>query len=147
MTSTEVRLDAHGQQVLDEETCRDLIEHEKVGRVAFVEGGKPSILPVCHALDDGAVVFQTTSGSKLDFARRAAGSEVAFEVDGFDERTGAGWSVLVKGEIHPVLDLAEARRLDDLGVEPWPVVIDSAYWMRVEPLEISGRRILRPEAP
>ena len=60
----------------------------------MVVGGAPGILSVNDAIDGERVVFRTDEGLKL---RHGTLRRVAFEIDGFDEAAGTGWSVLVQG--------------------------------------------------
>jgi nitroimidazol reductase NimA-like FMN-containing flavoprotein (pyridoxamine 5'-phosphate oxidase superfamily) len=53
------------------------------------------VIPVNYVLHDGAVWIRSTPYSML--ARETAGGQMAFEVDGVDEFTRSGWSVLVRG--------------------------------------------------
>lgn len=66
----------------------------RVGRIGVVVGGAPGILSVNDAIDGERVVFRTDEGLKL---RHGTLRRVAFEIDGFDEAAGTGWSVLVQG--------------------------------------------------
>ena len=85
---------------LDVSTCWRLVEQQPVGRVAFIRGGRPVILPVNHATDDETVVFRTARHSPLD--ELAARQPVAFEVDVAAADRQTGWSVLVAGETERV---------------------------------------------
>jgi len=51
------------------------------------------IFPVNYALDEGAVVFRTDPGSKLD--AMAGGARVQFAVD---EGSRTGWSMVVRAK-------------------------------------------------
>jgi nitroimidazol reductase NimA-like FMN-containing flavoprotein (pyridoxamine 5'-phosphate oxidase superfamily) len=50
---------------------------------------------VHYVYDDGAIVFRTGPGTKLNAA--ANGDVLAFEVDTYDAASGWGWSVMVLG--------------------------------------------------
>lgn len=73
--------DGDGIAALSAEECRARLAAHPVhiGRVAFVDDGYPVVLPVNHRLLDGAVVFRTGLGSRLDAALR--GAAVSFQVD------------------------------------------------------------------
>lgn len=135
-------VDREGLAVLDREECVQRLAGASVGRFVFVHRGQPLALPVNHAVVDEAVVFRVSEGSKLDAARQQAGARVAFEVDGFDPDEETGWSVLVKGTVHPVTDEVEARRLDRLDLYPWAEVAERSHWIRIDVDEITGRRLL-----
>lgn len=55
----------------------------------------PLILPVTYQFRNGSVIFRTSPvGPLAGLVRR---TNVAFEIDGFDEETKSGWSVLIRG--------------------------------------------------
>ena len=129
---------------LGPDECRSLLAGTHLGRVAFVVGDFPVVLPVNHVLDGDRVVFRTRPGILLDAAvRRAA---VGFEVDGIDEGSRTGWSVLVRGHVEHVTDDTERHRLESLGLMPWAPGARPEY-VRVTAVETSGRRISVPSLP
>lgn len=66
---------------------------------------------------------------------------VAFEVDHIDEALGQGWSVLVRGQAHRVLQAGELRHVrETAAVVPWAHGPRETY-VRIVPSQISGRRI------
>ena len=133
--------DRQGLEILDSEACWRLLEETPIGRVAFVDAGEPSVLPVSHLVVDHTVVFRTRAGAKLTAALLA--KPVAFEVDRWDEATRTGWSVLVKGVAGAVSEADELARLEALPLEPWADAVLRLAWVRIRPDEITGRRILR----
>lgn len=136
-----VQRDRNGLRILERDECLDLLAGQPVGRLAFVLAGRPMVLPVNYAMDGDNVVFRTGAGSKLATALRRIGV-VAFEIDGWDEETRTGWSVLAQGSLDGVLDLTEMARLDHLGLAPW---LDSRrpHWVRLTIERVSGRAIER----
>ncbi len=76
--------------------------------------------------------------------RWPAAARVAFEVDGVDEATRTGWSVLVRGEATEVTDPAELARLRQLPLSPWAPGAKTRY-VRILPTVLTGRRIALPE--
>jgi nitroimidazol reductase NimA-like FMN-containing flavoprotein (pyridoxamine 5'-phosphate oxidase superfamily) len=131
-------------QQLSAEECHRLLRGRHLGRLAFVEGELPLILPVNYVLDDGAVVFRTDAGSKLDAAVR--GAPVAFEVDGVDEVERTGWSVLARGHAEQVTDPEHLDRLRQLPLVPWAPGA-KAHYVRVDADEVTGRRINVDDMP
>lgn len=126
-------------EAISEEECRQLLAATKIGRVAVTVGAVPAIFPVNHAVLDGAVVFRTSDGTKLDAALR--GTVVAFEVDEADPDKEVGWSVVVvgvAGQIHEPDDRARARALN---LRPWAPG-ERDHYVRILPEMISGRRII-----
>ena len=124
--------------VISPDECAALLHRAHLGRIAVVDRGLPLILPVNFLLDDADVVFRTNPGTKLDAALRHAA--VAFEIDGTDEETRTGWSVLIRGHAHEVSDAAELARLEKLEITPWAPGTRQHY-IRVTSLETTGRRI------
>jgi nitroimidazol reductase NimA-like FMN-containing flavoprotein (pyridoxamine 5'-phosphate oxidase superfamily) len=132
--------DHAGLGVLDRRACDELLATTPVGRVAFVSDGDIVILPVNYRFHDGAVVFRTTAGAKLEAAARH--SSVSFEIDGWDSQTQTGWSVLVKGVAVEILDDETAGDLFGLGLRPWSDAVERRRWVRIRPDEVTGRKIV-----
>lgn len=130
--------DHSGLEILPFDVCLHLLAAVPVGRVSFLADGEIMVLPVNHVVDGQNPVFRTARGSKLSAAE---GQDlVAFEADGYDERTKSGWSVLVNGRAHAVYDDAEIQRLSGLGLHPWVTAVDRPFWIRIRPASISGRQ-------
>jgi len=133
-------------ETLDRDECLRLITPGGVGRIAFEEISGPVILPVDYALHGSSVIFRTAFGGPLDAALRTGGQEaeskVAFEVDRIDDAGREGWSVLVRGGIHPVSSEEDRAALAALGVRPWAGGERELY-VRIAATEITGRRIRR----
>lgn len=124
---------------LSREECLRLLQFESyVGRVGFVAGGRPLILPVNYLAQDASVVFCTSAGSTL--SALAGGAEVAFEVDSSRPLYHSGWSVLVRGTAHEVTDEHELERLRLGPLKSW-AVRRNPRWIRITVDEISGRRL------
>jgi nitroimidazol reductase NimA-like FMN-containing flavoprotein (pyridoxamine 5'-phosphate oxidase superfamily) len=131
--------DHGGLEILPFERCLQLLATVPVGRVSFFADGEIVVLPVNHGMDGQDPVFRTGRGSKLSAAEGQ--SVVAFEADGYDERTQTGWSVLVNGRAHAIYEEAEIQRLSRLGLRPWVSAADRPFWIRIRPASITGRRI------
>ena len=132
-------LDHAGLETLPFDTCLRLLSSVPVGRIGFYADGEVVMLPVNHAVDGQDVVFQAAGGSKLTAAEQQ--ELVAFEADDYDERTRAGWSVLVTGRAAVVYDEAETQRLGLLGLLPWACGVEHPFWIRIRPTSVTGRRI------
>jgi nitroimidazol reductase NimA-like FMN-containing flavoprotein (pyridoxamine 5'-phosphate oxidase superfamily) len=123
--------------MLTSDDCLALLRTQVVGRLAVSIANHPDIFPINYIVDRGRVVFRTAEGTKL--AGAVLGRGVAFEVDGYDERSGEAWSVVVKGravEIERMQDLFDAL---DLPLFPWHAAPKHRF-VRIEPTEITGRR-------
>lgn len=130
-------------EIINPAECWDLLGREEVGRLAVLVDGLPEIYPVNFVLDGHAVLFRTDPGSKLRGLVRSPG--VCFEVDGADPATELGWSVMVKGK---ATELSAATAVVDAGKLPlhyWAHG-EKTHWIRIDPFEVSGRRIYRPRA-
>lgn len=96
------------------------------------------MLPVNFALTGKAIIFRTAPDTLL--ALRANGY-LSFEVDHFDEALHEGWSVLVHGHAHEVIDERQVRHLEDATrLKPWAPGARDVY-VRITPTRISGRCI------
>ena len=134
--------DHAGLEILPFDRCLELLAAVPVGRVSFFADGEIVVLPVNHVVDGQDPIFCTTRGSKLSAAE---GQDlVAFEADGYDERTKSGWSVLVNGRAQAVYEDAEIRRLSRLGLHPWVTAAERPFWIRILPTSINGRQTPEP---
>jgi uncharacterized protein len=126
--------------VLPREECLRLLAANRLGRLA-VATGSPVIRPVNYVFDEPSqsVVFRTAEGSKLQ-ALLLAGN-AAFEIDGFDEHSQTGWSVLIAGRAERVSNPADLRRLERSRLESWAPG-GKPHLVRVRALTVSGRRIV-----
>jgi uncharacterized protein len=132
-------------QELTKKECFELLAGQRLGRVVLVDDRGPLALPVNYLLDQHTVLFRTDEGSKLEVASR--GGRVAFQVDGVEEATRTGWSVLIRGEATEVTDPAELARVRQLPLYPWAPGAKSRY-VRILPTVLTGRRIaLAEDAP
>ncbi len=124
---------------LTAEECATLLhEGAAVGRLGLVDDDGPVIVPVNFRWHHGRVTFRTRAGSLV--ARvLAARPACAFEVDGIDDYTRSGWSVLVRGAAEEV-DPTQAVRDDD-APETWSEG-PHAMVFAITPREITGRRVL-----
>jgi uncharacterized protein len=134
--------DHAGLEILPFDRCLELLATVPVGRVSFLADGEIVVLPVNHVVDGQDPIFCTARGSKLSAAEGQ--NLVAFEADGYDERTRSGWSVLVNGRAQPVYEDAEIQRLSRLGLHPWVTAAERPFWIRIRPTAINGRQTPEP---
>ena len=120
--------------------CWSLLASTPVGRIGVLNDSAPEIYPVNHVVDGRTIVFRTDPGSKLRGLLRSP--SVCYEVDGLDPAGSTGWSVLVKGRADQIRDPAEIRRVAALPLHHW-VPGGRAHWIRIAPVEVTGRRIWR----
>ena len=126
-------------EILSWTECWDLVGREPLGRIAFVDGDEPAVLPVNHVRDEHTVLFRTTHGGRR--STRSIAGPVVFEVDGYDSDDRTGWSVLIHGQAEQLEAATAIERLADLGHELRGDQAHAAVWVEVAPEHVSGRRI------
>jgi uncharacterized protein len=109
-----------------------------IARVVWSGPDGPAIVPVNFTVADGFLWFQTAPGSRL--ALESPGQQVLVEVDHVDTASHTGWSVVVAGVATSVSLEEDPGILGDLHV--WPGGLRELL-LRVEPDELTGRRLLR----
>lgn len=126
---------------LSAEEATRLLQHGAfVGRVGFIQEGRPRIVPVNYLAETpDSIVFCSMEGSKLSVLAQG-GAPVAFEVDDQRPLYHAGWSVVVHGTAEEVTDEKELDRLRRGPLHSWAAP-HSGRWIRIRVEEISGRRI------
>ena len=125
---------------LAREECLVLLRAFSVGRFAIASAsGSVLVVPVNYLVDEDVIVFRSDPGEKLDHLHAQPAS---FQIDFVDPFHHTGWSVLVRGTAYRATD-AEVGHLD---IKPWARG-DKPHWVRVVPLEITGRRLVTPQLP
>ncbi len=105
-----------------------LLESERVVRIALHAGGERYLVPLGYVWLDGFICFVSMDGRKTRLA--AANPDVAFQVD-TSARTGIfEWrSVIGEGRIEAVTDAAEIERIRPALFGRFPDIPD---WMAAE---------------
>lgn len=130
--------DRHGLEVLGLEECLRLLATRPFGRLAYVDAGAPSIVPVNHLVDGSSVVLRSLDGGKLGAALFE--KPVAFEVDDLQAAERSGWSVVVHGRAETVEDDAAASY--EAWLDSWAVGEGArTTWIRIVADEVTGRRL------
>jgi uncharacterized protein len=122
--------------------CLRLLAAHRFGRLAVaLAEGAPVIRPVNYLFDEPSqsVVLRTSSGSKLHALLQTG--EAAFEIDGFDEGSRTGWSVIIHGVAEEITSHSDIRRLNALGLAPWAPG-QRRRWVRIRARTVTGRRIV-----
>ena len=104
-------------EALDDIECRRLLATADFGRLVFTAAALPVVQPVRFGVRDGQVLIPTRAGGQL--ARAVRGAVVAFEVDGLDALTGAGWTVTAVGPAHVLTDPDDIAAAALLGLRTW----------------------------
>ena len=125
---------------LSEEECWDILREEEFGRLAFRLVDEVHITPLNYAVDHDTLLFRTAGGDKL--LSVAMGSEVALEVDRYDE--DHAWSVVVRGSAR-ILEEDEEHRAENVPLRPWIGTIKYNV-VEITPRVVTGRgvRLSRP---
>lgn len=96
-----------------------LLGSVSIGRVVFTARALPAVRPVCHLVDGDHIIIRTDHNAAITSELRAeAGTVVAYEADAIDMSEHLGWSVVVVGVAHRLIDPDEAvlyRRV----LRPW----------------------------
>lgn len=126
--------------VLSREDCLRLLASNSFGRLA-VAMDSPVIRPVNYLFDEPSqsVLFRTADGSK--FHAMLVNGNAAFEIDGIDQRSRTGWSVIISGMAEEITSPSELRRLEHVGLETWTPG-HKAHWMRIRAWTVTGRQIV-----
>ena len=124
---------------LSYEESWELLESQELGRLAYRLVDEVHLVPINAVTDGRSLLFRTGSGSKLLAA--ALESDVAFEIDWYDDRTA--WSVVARGHLRKLGD-DESHRADGLRLTSWvPTPKDDV--IELLPEVVTGRRFrLRP---
>jgi uncharacterized protein len=131
---------------LSEQECWQYLRLHTLGRVAVIVNGRPEVFPVNYRAGGGAIVFRTATGAKLGNAPMTLS---CFEIDGWDERTGSGWSVMVHGAISEITDAIDHRAAGLLELPVQPVAPgERKHWLALYAEAVTGRRFTSgPLAP
>lgn len=129
---------------LPPQRCRELLVENDVGRVVIPIDELPTALPVCYRVVGDAIVFRTAIGTKLTAALSHA--TVGFEVDAIDRDEHAGWSVLVTGIAHLVINPARITELDRAEIPTW-MATEALCYVEISIGRISGRLLQCPADP
>lgn len=127
---------------LTPDECWTVLGENSLGRLAVTAAGTVDIFPVNYATSDGMLYFRTAPGTKL--LELAINDRVAFEIDGYTEVEA--WSVVVKGRAERVELQSEIDAADRLPLDPWLPTL-KYRWVRVIPVELTGRRFVRGAEP
>jgi nitroimidazol reductase NimA-like FMN-containing flavoprotein (pyridoxamine 5'-phosphate oxidase superfamily) len=125
-------------EILTENDCLALLRAHLIGRIAFASDGTVEIFPVDYSMEGTIIVFRTGAGTKLHALR---GTEVAFEIGGWDADLRIGWSVVARGCAEEITTNPgrAAEHLRWVPVEPGAPG-DRWHWIGIKAAEITGRR-------
>ena len=130
--------------VLTENECLTLLQSGDLARIAFAFDGKIEMFPINYCVQGTIIVFRTGPGTKLEAIPKTA---VAVEIDGWDPKSGVGWSVVARGRAEEITTNPgrAAEHLRWMPVHP-AAPGDRFHWIGIKPSEITGRRFQVPPA-
>lgn len=118
---------------LTSDECWEMLRHEEFGRLAYRLVDEVHITPLNYAVQGGSLLFRTAEGNKL--LAVVMGSEVAFEIDRYDEESAR--SVVVRGTAR-LLPEDEAHRAEKVPLRPWTTTLKYNV-VEILPKVVSGR--------
>ncbi|MCK9792917.1 pyridoxamine 5'-phosphate oxidase family protein [Isoptericola sp. 4D.3] len=125
------------QTVLSEEECWELLAGRTTGRLATSVAGEPEIFPVSYAVADHNIYLRTKPGTKL--AEITISPRVAFEADEIGDESS--WSVVLKGRAQALRNERDIEAAQATGLVSY-LEDGKTEWIRIQPSEISGRRLV-----
>jgi hypothetical protein len=106
------------EELSPQESMR-LLASVSLGRIVFTARALPAIRPVSHLVDGDSIIIRTDHNAAITSELRAeAGTIVAYEADAFNSDHHLGWSVVVVGAAHRVIDPDEASAYRRM-LRPW----------------------------
>jgi hypothetical protein len=123
--------------------CLDLLTQAQVGRVVFVRGALPEVIPVCYLVAGETVVFGVDSKSPV--AQQIEGSIVAFQADSFDSERECGWHVRAVGTFQPAFSSDELAVAGVVVPRAWAIGEDVERVIQVD-LEVVGGYVIEATA-
>ena len=125
---------------IDEAGCRALLATQHIGRVAYISGDEPMIVPVDYELFQDMIVFRSDPGDKVSHIPL---SKVCFEVDASHD-PDVVWSVIVRGHARDVTTALNAQyeQMRQTRVPTFATLTDP-HWLTIEIDMITGRRLAR----
>lgn len=117
--------------------CWAMLRTATLGRLAFALDEEVEIFPLNFAVDQGSIVFRTSSSSRIGLCLDGRG--VAFEADGLVD--GQAWSVVAKGHAKEIRSLEDSLAAAELPVHPLQHGAKPRF-VRVTPDALSGRRFV-----
>lgn len=131
-------------EILDTETCFELLGSVEIGRVGVTLHALPAIFPVVYRLVQRQVMFYAGSGAKLTDALSDA--VAAFEADWGDPLRRTGWSVQLVGIARVRAEDAERAAAQAAGLHPWAAGVRPQLVV-IHPERVVGRRLSARKVP
>lgn len=126
---------------LGRDECLARLAGDEIGRLGYIDGAAPLVIPVNYALDGETIVIRSDGGRRVAVGPR---SPACFEVDAIDRASRAGWSVVVRGRLEEItrFDGPAFDRALQLDLVPWAGG-EKDHYLRLVPTSITGRSVRR----
>lgn len=116
--------------------CYELLDGQRVGRLAIIEHGYPVAIPVSYRVagppSDRRIVIRTSPSTTIAQHEGRA----SLEVDHIDEHEKSAWSVIARGTLHRLVG-------EDSLPDPQPWLIEGRQqWLALDVVAVTGRRFL-----
>jgi hypothetical protein len=121
---------------MPDDECWRLLAAGSVGRISWIRGDRPFVVPVNFAVDGTRIHLRTSAYSAL--AQEVDSAQVAFQVDDIDATTQSGWTVVAQGRAE--VRLPGAMSDPGLFIDVWPTG-PKTLSIVIEVAEISGRQL------
>ena len=118
-TEEMLQIGTMSRREISREVCFDLLSRAKVGRVVYVRGAVPEVIPVCYAVAGESVVFGVHSTTPV--VQELEGTVVAFQVDSFDPERECRWHVRAIGTFGPAVAPDELAVAGAVVPPPWTI--------------------------
>jgi nitroimidazol reductase NimA-like FMN-containing flavoprotein (pyridoxamine 5'-phosphate oxidase superfamily) len=82
---------------MDRAECESLIAATRYGRIAVVDGGRPTIVVLNHVVLRGSVLFRVAEDNRLAELTEGYAVHACYEVDSAFPVGRSGWSVIADG--------------------------------------------------
>lgn len=106
------------EELSPQESMR-LLSSVSLGRIVFTARALPAIRPVNHVVDGDNIIIRADGGASIvSELKSEPGSVVAYEADSIDAAERLGWSVIVVGVAHRVIDPDE-EAMYRRELRPW----------------------------
>jgi hypothetical protein len=129
--------EAHGRLVdLSDDECWELLGSGSIGRIAWVMGDRPFVIPVNYTVDGTAIHIRSAAYSSL--VQEVDDKPAAFQVDDIDAATRSGATVTAQGRAE--VRYAGPRTPPGPSVDVWPAGAKAATIV-IDVAVISGRRL------
>ena len=129
----------HEIKALSTGECWAHLSRQRVGRFVFADDAGPAAIPVNYSTTTEEIIFRVSQASHL---RDVLEGVTAFEADELHPASGAGWSVLARGQTREIPYEEVIRDLPQMADVPHPLPEGvHNIWLALRPTELTGREL------